>query len=83
MKRSVREKFTVEPLIKEFKPNDKVILKINPAARSFPPVRYKGFIGTITRKQGSCYVVSIHDGNKEKFMTLSPDHLKLLRHEAV
>lgn len=79
-KRDLRAKFTVEKLIKEFKPNDKVILKVDPTSRSgFPPPRYLGFNGIVKSKRGKAYVVVVKFEKKEKIIIVRPEHLKLMK----
>lgn len=74
----MRQKFTVEELLKEFKLHDKVIIGVNPSATGgFPPARYIGLVGTIVAKRGKSYIVAMRDGNKEKQLILRPEHLKM------
>ena len=74
-KRGVRQKFTVEAYMKEFKPNEKVIVTIDPASQSSPLPRFSGLVGVIEGKRGSGYVVTIKDGNKKKTIITRPEHL--------
>jgi large subunit ribosomal protein L21e len=77
LKREIRDKFTVEKLIKEFKPGDKVIIRINPSSRSIPPIKYMGLAGSIISKRGKSYMVAVRRGKKEKNLLVRPEHLKL------
>jgi large subunit ribosomal protein L21e len=55
---------------------DIVDLKINPGiqkGRFFP--RFHGKTGRVTGQKGSCYQVTIKDGNKEKRLFVHPIHL--------
>jgi len=82
LKREVREKFTVEKIIKKFKPGDKVIIKISPSSRSgIPPPRYLGLAGIVKFQRGSSYMVAVRMGKKEKSFILGPEHLKPMKKE--
>jgi len=75
-KRGMREKFTVEKLIKEFKPQTKVIIKIYPSSQTFPSPRYQGLVGTVLARRGKSYIISVKKGNKEKKLIIRPEHLQ-------
>lgn len=73
-------KISISSYFKELKMGDKVVLKAEPAVQKgmyFP--RHHGKIGTVTGKQGSCYIVTIYDKNKQKTIIVHPVHLK--RHD--
>ena len=80
LKKGLREKFTVEKYIKEFKAENKVIIKQEPASqKGMPHPRFKGKVGVIKEKRGSAYVVKIKVGkNKYKDVIARPEHLKSL-----
>lgn len=61
----------------EYEAGDKVILKAEPAVqKGLFFRRFYGKVGTILRKKGTCYEVSIKDFNKEKTVITHPVHLK-------
>lgn len=76
LKRELREKFTVEPVIKEFKLGDKVIIKISPSARTFPHPIYLGLAGHVSGVRGRSYIVSVRKGRKEKSLIVRPENLR-------
>lgn len=80
LKKNIREKFTVEKYIKEFKLENKVVINQEPAShKGMPHPRFKGMVGVIKEKRGSAYVVSIKVGkNKHKEVIAKPEHLKSL-----
>ena len=65
-----------EIYLMEFKVGDKVAIKINPAVhKGMPHRRYHGKIGEVLGKRGRAYVVGVRLGNKQKILTILPDHL--------
>jgi large subunit ribosomal protein L21e len=76
-KKPHRAKFTVEKFLKEFHPNERVMIDADPSSpKNIPHYRYKGKMGIVKKKRGQAYVVSIKLGNKEKTLMLRPEHLK-------
>jgi len=73
----VKGKVPLSQYFQEFAANDKVNLKINSSihiGQFFP--RFHGLTGTITgNKKGSCYEITIKDGNKKKTLYVHPIHL--------
>ena len=77
LKKKLREKFTVEKYLQEFKEGDKVIIKIDSSSqKSMPHYRYQGSVGTIKEKRGRGYIVSVKLGNKPMTLTTKSEHLK-------
>jgi large subunit ribosomal protein L21e len=77
LKKAHRDKFTVERYLKQFEPNQAVMIDIDPSStKNMPHYRYKGKVGKIVRKRGRAYVVSVKLGNKEKTLMLLPEHLR-------
>jgi large subunit ribosomal protein L21e len=77
LKKKIRDKFTVEKYLQEFKAGDRVIIKIDSASqKSMPHFRYQGAVGTVNEKRGRGYVVSVKLGNKPMTITTKPEHLK-------
>jgi large subunit ribosomal protein L21e len=76
-KKPHRAKFTVERYLKEFEPDQIVMIDIDPSStKNIPHYRYKGKTGRIVRKRGRAYIVSVKLGNKDKTLMLMPEHLK-------
>jgi large subunit ribosomal protein L21e len=76
-KKPHRAKFTVERYIREFHPKQRVMIDVEPSStKNIPHYRYKGKAGTVVRKRGQAYIVSVKLGDKEKTLMLRPEHLK-------
>ncbi len=79
-KKSVREKGmpTVNTMLREYKPGDKVHIEINSAVHSGMPYRrFIGKVGTIVGKRGNCYVVEVMNINALRTIIVHPAHIKL------
>ena len=72
-----RGKISLTNYLQEFKDGERVHLSIEPAIQNgmYHP-RFHGKLGVVQSKQGECYNVKIHDGNKEKTLVVHPIHLK-------
>ena len=70
-------KLRLRRYLEEYKPGDKVILKIDSISQKgvFHP-RFIGKTGVISKKTGSCYEVITKDANKEKKLIVHPMHMK-------
>ncbi|MBI4164039.1 MAG: 50S ribosomal protein L21e [Candidatus Aenigmarchaeota archaeon] len=76
--KSPSEKFTITPYLQEFKPNDKVVITIDPASqKGMPHHRFKGLIGEIKEKRGQSFVVNVKFVTKTKQVIARPEHLRL------
>ncbi len=81
LQKNVRRKgkISLTRFFQEFKPNDKVVLNMEPAYHKgiyFP--RFHGKIGTVIQKKGTCFEVVINDHSKKKTLIVHPVHLKRL-----
>lgn len=77
LKKSLRDKFKPGRFIKEFKTNDKVVIKQDPSSqRGMPHPRFKGKVGVVTERRGNSYILEIYMGNKRKTVVSRPEHLK-------
>ena len=64
-------------LLYEYKPDEKVVIKINASVhKGMPHRRYHGRIATVEEKRGRAYVVKLMEGNKEKAVILRPEHIQ-------
>lgn len=71
------EKFTVTPYLQDFKPKDRVVIKIDPSSqKGMPHHRFKGLIGEVREKRGDAFVLDVMVGNKVKTVISRPEHLK-------
>jgi len=77
LRKRLREKFKVEPFLREFRPGERVVIEIEPSSqKGMPHPRFKGRIGTVKARRGNSYLVGIKVGKKEKVLTARPEHLK-------
>ncbi len=75
-RRSCRDKFTVNDMLKRFSVGDGVAIKINSSFAGIPFRRFHGLTGSVLEKRGSAYIVQIKDGGKLKKIIAKPEHLK-------
>jgi large subunit ribosomal protein L21e len=72
-----RGKTGLSNLIYTYKPNEKVVVKIDSSVhKGMPHRRYHGKIGIIRNKRGRAYVVSVSQGNAVKEIIVRPEHIK-------
>lgn len=80
LKKKVRQKFKVTPYLTEFRPNDKVIIKIDPSSqKGMPFPKFKGKVGEVKEKRGNAYIIKIMVGKKIKEVISRPEHMVLKR----
>jgi len=78
-KRNVRDKTTINEIIKPVIENDVVQIKINSAYHDgIPHRRMQGLTGKVIGFQGECPIVQLKDGNKTKKIVAHRIHLKML-----
>lgn len=79
-RKHVRERGAVPPLsllMIEYKPGDKVHIKVNPAIHhGMPHRRFHGKTGVVVGKRGKAYIVKVRLGDKEKTLFIRPEHLR-------
>ncbi len=72
-------KISLRNFLQVFEKGDKVALKTEPAVQDgMYHKRFHGKIGTVERRDGTCYYVNIKDGDKTKHIIIHPVHLKKL-----
>jgi large subunit ribosomal protein L21e len=79
MRKNVRArgKISLTNYFATYKDGDRVVLLTEPAVQNgIYHLRFHGRNGIVTGKQGTCYKVSIKDGNKPKTVIVHPVHLK-------
>lgn len=70
-------KLGLSRLLHEYKPGDKVVVKIDSSVhKGMPHHRYQGKIGVVVAKRGRAYEVNIPQGDAVKEITVRPEHLK-------
>ncbi len=75
-RRSHKDKFTVNDMLKNFSVGDSVAIKINSSSASIPFRRFYGLTGSVLEQRGNAYIVQIKDGDKLKKIIAKPEHLK-------
>lgn len=80
LKKGAREKFKVGDFIRNFRPDDRVAIKLNPSShKGMPHPRFEGKVGKVKEKRGNSYVVEVMVGNSKKDVIARPEHLKYIR----
>ena len=74
-----RGKLQFSRYFQELKEGDFVAISREPAVQSSFPERLQGITGTIKKRQGKAYIITIKDGNKEKEILIEPIHLKKIK----
>ena len=63
-------------LLVEYSPNDKVVIKIDPAqVKGMPHRRFNGLVGTVTGVGRRVVTVDVNVGNKVKQLTARKEHV--------
>ncbi len=79
-KRKVREKTTVNEILKTVELNDVVQINVNSSVHAgLPHSRAQGKTGVVIGFQGKCPIIQIKDGNKPKKIITQNVHLKVLK----
>ena len=82
LRKNIRERGAIPPLSRiliEYKPGDKVHIRINPSiVKGMPHRRYHGKVGTVVGKRGRAYILHVRDGGKIKTLIVRPEHLRPL-----
>jgi len=72
-----RGKIGLSQILQEYKPGERVVVKINPTVHGgMPHRRYHGRVGVIMDKRGGAYVVNVTQGKAIKEIIVRPEHLK-------
>ena len=78
LKRNPRErgKTGLSQILQEYKPDEKVAVKIDPSVhKGMPHRRYHGKVGVIVDKRGRSYVVNVSQGKAVKEIIVRPEHI--------
>ena len=79
LRRKAREKGKtgLSKILREYKPGDRVIIKLDPSMhKGMPHRRFHGRIGVIKDARGKAYVVNVTQGKAVKEIIVRPEHLK-------
>ena len=75
-----RGKLKLSRILYDYKPGDKVVIKIDPSFhKGMPHRRYHGKIGVIEGKRGRAYEVAVTQGKAIKHIIVLPEHLQIHR----
>lgn len=79
LRKKAREKGKVglSKILREYKPGDQVIVKLDPSVhKGMPHRRFHGKVGTIENRRGQAYVVNVTQGKTVKEIIVRPEHLE-------
>jgi len=63
-------------LLVDYSPNDKVVIKIDPAqVKGMPHRRFNGLVGTVTEVGRRAVTVNVNVGNKVKKLVARKEHV--------
>ncbi|EZQ03891.1 50S ribosomal protein L21 [Candidatus Acidianus copahuensis] len=83
LKKSPRERGAIPSLgslMYDYKPGEKVVIKINPSIHhGMPHRRYHGKVAEIVAKRGRAYEVKLKLGEKQKSLLIRPEHMILFK----
>ncbi len=71
-----RGKLNIGAILAKFEENERVAIKINPSHQKIPHPRFNGRIGKVVGDQGRAYIIEFMDGEKNKRILVTPEHLK-------
>jgi large subunit ribosomal protein L21e len=78
LKRKSRErgKIGLSRVLREYEPDEKVVIKLDPSVhKGMPHRRFHGRIGVIAEKRGGSYVVNVSQGKAIKEIIVRPEHI--------
>ena len=71
-----RGKTGLSKILCEYKPGEKVVVKIDPSFhKGMPHGRYHGKIGVVVDKRGRSYIVNVTQGRAVKEIIVRPEHI--------
>ena len=78
LKRKPRErgKTGLSKVLREYEPEQKVVIKLDPSVhKGMPHRRFHGRIGVIANKRGGSYVINVTQGKATKEIIVRPEHI--------
>ncbi len=78
LKRKPRErgKTGLSKVLREYEPEEKVVIKLDPSVhKGMPHRRFHGKIGVIANKRGGSYVINVTQGKAIKEIIVRPEHI--------
>ena len=74
--RSSGKKRGLSSLLVEYSPNDKVVIKIDPAqVKGMPHRRFNGLVGTVTEVGRRAVTIDVNVGDKVKTLVARKEHI--------
>ena len=74
--RSSATKKGLSSLLVDYSPNDKVVIKIDPAqVKGMPHRRFNGLVGTVTEVGRRAVTIDVNVGNKVKKLVARKEHV--------
>ena len=71
-----RGKTGLSKVLREYEPEEKVVIKLDPSVhKGMPHRRFHGRIGVIADKRGKSYVVNVSQGKAIKEIIVRPEHI--------
>jgi large subunit ribosomal protein L21e len=71
-----RGKTGLSKILYEYKPGEKVVVKIDPSVhKGMPHRRYHGKIGVIVNRRGKSYILNVTQGKAVKEIIVRPEHI--------
>ena len=71
-----KEKRGLSSILREYSPDDRVVVKIDPSqVKGMPHRRFNGLVGTVTESGRRAVTVEVPVGNKMKTVTARKEHL--------
>lgn len=78
LKRKPRErgKTGLSKVLREYEPEEKVVIKLDPSVhKGMPHRRFHGRIGVIADKRGGSYIINVTQGKATKEIIVRPEHI--------
>jgi large subunit ribosomal protein L21e len=70
-------KLGLSQMLREYKPGDKVVIKIDSSVhKGMPHRRYHGKVAVVVSKRGRSYELSVSQGEAMKEIVVRPEHLR-------
>ena len=79
LRKKAREKGKIglSKILRDYKPGDRVVVKLNPSVhKGMPHRRFHGKVGIIENVRGQAYVVNVTQGKAVKEVIVRPEHLE-------
>ena len=73
-------KLSLNKLLHEYQPGDRVIVRIEPSVqKGMPHRRFHGKVAIVLNKRGRSYAISVPQGDAVKEIIVRPEHLEPIK----